>query len=290
MAKVRETRVTLPHGLRLHLVSSGPEDGAPCLLLHGFPEFWYGWRHQIGPLADAGYRVIVPDQRGYAKSDKPRGVGAYRLDRLADDLVALLDLLDVSRAHVVGHDWGAAVAWYLAARNPERIHRLAILNVPHPVVMRRHLLSNPRQIRRSWYIFFFQLPWLPELWIRRRGFRNFKRLLRRTSRPGTFSDADLEHYVAAASRPRALTGMINWYRAALLRPPPRPRSWKIDPPTKIVWGRRDVALGEEMVAPSAELCHRVEVHFLDGAGHFVQHEEPARVTSLLLGHLGAART
>lgn len=275
-------------GLRLHVATAGPEDGPLCVLLHGFPEFWYGWRHQIGPLTEAGYRVVVPDQRGYGESDKPRNVGAYRLDRLAGDVTGLMDAFGAARAHVVGHDWGAAVAWYLAAASPERVERLAILNVPHPAVMRRHLLTNLSQIRRSWYIFFFQLPRLPEHWIRRRGFRNLKRVFRGASPSGTFSDDDLERYVEAAARPGALRSMIHWYRAAVRRPPPRPASWRITVPTRIVWGRKDVALGEEMAAPSAALCDDADVVFLDDAGHFVQHEEPERVSVLVLEHLATA--
>ena len=147
------------NGLRLHLVEAGPEDGPPVVLLHGFPEaLWYGWRRQIGPLAEAGFRVIVPDQRGYNTSDKPRGVAAYRVETLAADVAGLLDTLQLERASVVGHDWGAVVAWWLALARPERVSRLAILNVPHPAVMRRHLLSSPRQALRSWYVFFFQVP------------------------------------------------------------------------------------------------------------------------------------
>ncbi|HEX6203438.1 MAG TPA: alpha/beta hydrolase [Thermoanaerobaculia bacterium] len=280
-----ERTLTLPTGLRLHLVEAGPADGPLCVLLHGFPESSYGWRHQVGPLAAAGLRVVAPDQRGYARSDKPRGLGAYRLDRLADDVAGLIAALGRERAHVVGHDWGGAVAWYLAAARPQRVERLAILNVPHPVVMRRQLRTDPAQLRRSWYMFFFQLPGLPEWWLLRRDGRNLRRMLRGSARRGTFTDADLARYAADCARPGAMRSMIHWYRAALLRPPPRPPSWRIRAPTRIVWGPEDVAIGRETVEPSAALCDEAEIAWIEGAGHWVQHEEPERVSELLAEHL-----
>jgi epoxide hydrolase 4 len=281
-----ERSLTLPTGLRLHLLEAGPPDGPLCVLLHGFPESSYGWRHQIGPLATAGLHVVAPDQRGYGRSDKPRGIGAYRMDRLAGDVVGLIEALGAERAHVVAHDWGGAVAWYLAAAHPERVERLVILNVPHPVVMRRHLLRNRAQLRRSWYMFFFQLPWLPEWWLRRHGWRNLKRVFRGSSRRGPFGDEELARYAEDCARPRAMRSMIHWYRAALLRPPPRPASWRVRVSTRIVWGARDVALGREMVEPSAALCEpQADVAWIEEAGHWVQHEEPERVNALILDHL-----
>ena len=134
----------------MHLVEAGPEDGQPVLLLHGFPEFWYGWRHQIPALAQAGLRVLAPDARGYNRSSRPGAIADYRLKQLRADVVNLLDALDLPQAIVVGHDWGAALAWSVALYQPERVKRLAILNVPHPAVMSRMVRSNPRQLLRSW--------------------------------------------------------------------------------------------------------------------------------------------
>ncbi len=278
---VRE-RFVAAHGVRLHLVEAGPEDGPLVVLLHGFPEFSYGWRHQIGPLAAAGYRVMVPDQRGFDASDKPPRVGDYRIERLAEDVLALIDGADRRRATLVGHDWGAVVAWWLGSHHPERIERLAILNVPHPLVMRRHLLLNPRQIRRSWYIFFFQLPWLPERMLRRDGWRLAARALRGGARRGSFADDDLARYREAWSRPGAMRSMIHWYRAAIRGAfrPYGPRRIPVE--TLMIWGARDPALGREMVAPSLALCDRARLALLENASHFVQHDEPGRVNELLL--------
>src|SRR4051794_28893294 len=147
------------NGVMLHAVAAGPGDGPLVILLHGFPEFWYGWRHQIEPLAAAGFRVLVPDQRGYNLSDKPKKIPAYNLDVLARDVVGLIDDAGAARACVVGHDWGGAVAWWLGVKHPERLAKLALLNIPHPLVMRRALRRSSEQRRKSSYMFSFQLPW-----------------------------------------------------------------------------------------------------------------------------------
>jgi pimeloyl-ACP methyl ester carboxylesterase len=183
---------------------------------------------------------------------------------------------------VVGHDWGAVVAWWLGSHHPERLERLGILNVPHPLVMRRHLLNNLHQIRRSWYIFFFQLPWLPERALRR-GLA--ERVLRGTSRRGTFSDEDLARYRDAWAQPGAMRSMVNWYRAAIRGAgrPFGPRRVPVE--TLVLWGARDFALGREMVAPSLELCDRGRSIFFERATHWVQHEEVAGVNALLLRFL-----
>ena len=277
---ITERTFSLP-SLRLHAVEAGPEDGPLVLLLHGFPELWYGWRYQIPALAQAGFRVLAPDQRGYNLSDKPRALAAFCLDRLAEDVMGLLDAVGRERACVAGHDWGAAVTWWTAVRFPERVERLAILNVPHPLVMRKHLRSNPAQRKKSWYIFFFQLPWLPELVLRRRGFRMLGKGLR-TARPGTFGETDFAVYRSAWSQPGALRAMVHWYRAALRRPPARVPSPRVKPPTLALWGEKDRFLGVEMIEPSLALCDAPRLERFPAASHWLQHEEPAAVNRLLV--------
>ncbi|AMV37825.1 alpha/beta fold hydrolase [Planctomyces sp. SH-PL62] len=271
-------------GVRLHVVEAGSTDGPPVVLLHGFPEFWYGWRRQIGPIADAGFRVIVPDQRGYNTSEKPRPRSAYNLDLLARDVVGLLDSFGLERASLVGHDWGGVVAWWVAARHPERVRKLAILNAPHPIAFRRFIKKSPRQVLKSWYAFFFQVPRLPESLFGLRDWALLKRALRRTSRPGAFTDADLGEYARAWSQPGAMSAMINWYRA----PPPdtsQDAEARIAAPTLIVWGARDHALDRRLAEESLARCDQGRLEFLEEATHWVQHEEPERVNRLLLDFL-----
>jgi epoxide hydrolase 4 len=279
-------------GIRLHVVESGPASGPPVILLHGFPEFWYGWRYQIGPLADAGFRVLVPDQRGYGETEKPRPVSAYSLDVLADDVAKLIDSTGQTHAALVGHDWGGVVAWWVAIRNPARVERLAVVNGPHPAAFRRHLRSSPRQLLRSWYAFYFQLPWLPEAMLRRANWRGLAEAMRGSSRPGTFTEADLERYRRAWSEPGAITAMINWYRAAMRHPPARPSDTRVHVPTLIVWGPKDRFLDQRIARMSLDQCDDGKLEMIDQATHWVQHEEPERVNRLLLDFLGggAGRT
>lgn len=271
------------NGVELHVALHGPAKGRPVVLLHGFPEFWYGWRQQIEPLADAGYRVIVPDQRGYNLSAKPHGVRAYAIDILANDIVGLLDRLGYDRASIVGHDWGGAVAWWLAQHHPTRVDRLAILNSPHPRVFGRALRS-PRQLARSWYMFAFHLPGLAE-WACQRGDFAALRTGLAGARPGAFTRSDLALYRQAWSQPGALTTMLNWYRAAFRRRPLRNSRAAIVAPTLILWGKRDAYLGCDMAQPSAAQCAHARVEIFDTASHWLQHDEPARVNAALVEHL-----
>lgn len=267
--------------IELHAVAAGDATGHLVILLHGFPEFWYSWHKQIEPLANAGFRVIVPDQRGYNKSSKPRGVGNYAMEPLVSDVIAIADQASAQRFFLVGHDWGAAVAWSAALFHPQRVMKLAILNVPHPSVMLRYLRTNPRQMRRSWYIFLLQIPWLPEAIFRRSQFRFGVSALVKSSRPGTFSAEALALYREAWSQPGALTGSMNWYRAAA-----RHRMRFSDPivhvPTRILWGERDAFLLAEMAKDSLRYCDSAELYTFANATHWLQHEEPARVAELLI--------
>lgn len=272
-------------GITLHVVMAGPPDGEPVVLLHGFPEFWYGWRHQIDPLADAGFRVIVPDQRGYNLSDKPTDATAYTLDVLALDIVNLITELGYDRVHLVGHDWGAAVAWEVAEMHPQYVQSLAILNVPHTRVFERALRrGHLKQIRKSGYMAAFQIPGLADRWLRRHDFTPLVNGFLCKSQPGTFTEVDLTRYRETWSQPGALTAMLNWYRAAGAgarkrgnRPEPRIRV-----PTRILWGEQDTFVEKELAEQSAALCDDVELTFFANAGHFVQHEEASAISNYLL--------
>ena len=269
------------NGITLHVVQAGPQDGPLVILLHGFPEFWYGWRKQIDALAAQGFRVWAPDQRGYNLSDKPQGIAAYNLDELAADVIGLIDAAGVEKAFLVGHDWGAAVTWWTANKYPERLEKIVILNVPHHAVMRRYMLENPSQLRRSWYIFAIQLPWLPEQSLSADNFNGLARSIRRVGRPDAFSDEEIVEYRRAWSQPGAITAMLNWYRAIIQKPPQRLPSPRITVPTLIIWGRQDAMLEQEMAQLSVELCDDGRLVFIDEATHWVQHEEAERVNQLI---------
>jgi pimeloyl-ACP methyl ester carboxylesterase len=274
------------NGISLHVVTDGREGGPQVILLHGFPEYWYGWHKQIPFLAERGFRVSAPDQRGYNESDKPEGVRAYSIDELAKDVVGLIDASGRDKVYLVGHDWGAAVAWWVAIKYPERLHKLVILNVPHPIIMLRNLATNPRQLVKSWYMFYFQLPVLPELGFRRKNGKQLAASLRGLARsPRAFTDEDLEHYREAWSRPGAATGMLNWYRAMLRASPEIPSDVRVKVPTLMIWGKQDTALGSELAQPSIDLCDDGRLVFIEEAGHFVQHDEPARVNELIADFL-----
>jgi pimeloyl-ACP methyl ester carboxylesterase len=262
-------------------MADGPKDGPVVVLLHGFPEFWYGWHRQIEPLAAAGFRVIAPDQRGYNRSSKPDGASSYALTELVSDVIAIADQLGQEKIFLAGHDWGAAVAWSAALLHPQRIAKLIILNVPHPSVMRRFLRTHPQQMLRSWYMFFFQLPWLPEALFSAWNFRIGARSLTHSSRPGTFSSEDLAQYRAAWSHPGTLTAMINWYRA-LFRSRAKFSDRTVRVPTRILWGERDAFLLPKMARESLLYCTDAELFTFADASHWLQHEEPARVSELLI--------
>jgi pimeloyl-ACP methyl ester carboxylesterase len=282
---LRQTMITT-NGVTLHVAQSGPEDGPPVILLHGFPEPWFCWRHQIGPLAEAGHRVFAPDQRGYNTSAKPPRIADYALDVLAADVIGLIEASGHAKATLVGHDWGGIVAWWTTLRHQERVERLAVLNAPHPVAFRRYLLRHPAQLLRSWYAFYFQLPWLPEASLRRANWQALARTLRTTSRPGAFPDGDLDQYRRAWSEPGAITAMIQWYRAALRHPSPTPSDPRVHVPTLVLWGVRDAAINRGAAEVSRALCDDGRLEWFEEATHWLHREEPERVNRLLLDFLG----
>jgi pimeloyl-ACP methyl ester carboxylesterase len=279
--------VTLRHvdvgEVRLHVAEAG--SGPLVVLLHGFPEFWFSWRHQIPYLVEHGYRVVAPDMRGYNLSDKPRGTRHYRLERLTADVDGLIRACGDERAIVVGHDWGAAVAWAFAMAYPQRVSRLAIVNVPHPA---RFLsgLWRPSQLLKSWYIFFFQLPAIPEMAFRAANYRALRRAYSTVNRDA-FTPDEVEEYVKAFSRPGALTAAINYYRALLQRSPlSAPRMLRrIEAPVKVIWGMQDVALGPHLAEPPRQWVPHYTITRIPNASHWVQNDVPDHVNELLLAFI-----
>jgi pimeloyl-ACP methyl ester carboxylesterase len=270
------------NGIQYHVVQAGPQSGVPVLLLHGFPEFWYGWRKQIPALARAGCRVIAPDQRGYHLSDKPQGLASYRVDTLVEDICGLIDGLEYEKVNIVGHDWGAVIAWMLAIRYPKRLHRLGIINVPHPAVMQRFLARDFEQMRRSLYALFFQLPWLPETILRMQDWNLMANGICKSARGNAFTNEDIEKYKEAWSQPGAMTAMLNWYRAAFWHRPEITDEMRVRVRTLILWGVNDVALSRRMARPSLDYCEDGNLIFFPDATHWVQHEEAEEVNRHLL--------
>jgi pimeloyl-ACP methyl ester carboxylesterase len=267
--------------VRIHAVAAGPGSGPLLILLHGFPEFWYSWHKQIRPLAQAGFRVVAPDQRGYNLSSKPTLLSAYAMPHLVADVMAIADQLEAQSFFLAGHDWGAAVAWITALRFPQRLRKLGIINVPHPKVMLRNLLTNPRQLLRSWYIFFLQFPWIPEAILAARNFSFGVTALEQSSVPGTFTAEDLSRYREAWAYPGALTAMVNWYRAFVWHRPSLGDP-QVHVPTRILWGKRDKFLLPGMAQQSVAYCDSAELTYFPENTHWLHHEQPEAVNQMLI--------
>jgi pimeloyl-ACP methyl ester carboxylesterase len=271
---------------RLHYVEAG--DGPLIVLLHGFPEFWYGWRQQIRPLAAAGFRVVAPDTRGYNLSSKPKGVKAYSTDQLAADIRGLIQERGAESARLVGHDWGGTIAWTIGMNHPEVVDQLAILNAAHPRKLSQGL-HHPAQLRKSWYFFFFDLPELPEAVVHVDHWHFFRHFLRDAHPQLTPEETD--RYVEAWSQPGAATGMINYYRSSVRASPKRAAEAlrPIKAPTLVIWGQEDRYLSQDLAEPDHDDVPNLDrVERLPGASHWVHHDEPERVNQLLIDFFAPA--
>lgn len=275
-----ESKFITANGIQLHYAEEG--SGKLVILLHGFPEFWYGWKNQIPVLAKE-YRVVAPDMRGYNLSDKPANVSDYKIETLAKDIAELIHALGEEKAIVVGHDWGAAVAWAVASLHPEVVEKLAILNVPHPNEMSRAFKGfNFSQWKKSWYIFFFQLPFLPERVVGTEKFfrATFKNML---MRKGAVSREDIAKYVEAYRQPGAVRAAVAYYRAAFRSFLTAVKMPHIKAPLLMLWGEHDTALGKELTYRTKEYCDNTcEILYDSTSGHFVQHDNPDWVNENLL--------
>jgi pimeloyl-ACP methyl ester carboxylesterase len=274
------------NGIDFELAEAGSGDRL-ALCLHGFPELNASWRYQMPMLAARGWRVWAPNLRGYGMTTRPDGVAAYHLDRLVEDVAALIDASGAKEVMLVAHDWGAIIAWTFAIRRIRPISRLVIMNVPHPYVFRREI-KRWRQIRPSWYAFFFQLPWLPERALARNDAAGIRRaFLNMAIDKSRFPPALLDVYAAAALRPGALTAMINYYRSA-----GRTGSYfnngdgRVDVPVLMIWGEEDTALNIHCTEGTEDYCADFRLERLPGVSHWVQQEAPERVNAILADWLG----
>ncbi len=276
------------NGVPFFALAEGPPRGRLVLLLHGFPELSLSWRRQLPALAAAGFRAVAPDLRGYGRSGGREG--PFDLRTLAADVAGMVGALGRERAAVVGHDWGGAVAWGAAGHQPQVVERLAILNSPHPSALRRELFRNPRQLLRSWYMLFFQIPLLPEWLLARDGAARVGRMLRGGAHVrAAFPWEETAPYRQAFREPGAARAALGYYRAAFRGRKGGPRARPIAAPTLVVWGARDRFLGRETIAPAKMARFFAgagpEIVFIEGAGHFVQNEAPEEVNRALLDFL-----
>lgn len=270
------------NGIKLHYVTQG--DGPLLLLLHGFPEFWYSWRHQIPEFAN-DHKVVALDLRGYNESDKPAEQSAYVMAEFVKDIQGVITGLGYDRAVLVGHDWGGAIAWNVAYAHPELVERLVILNIPHPAKFAEGLLT-PQQLLRSSYIFFFQLPWIPELSIQADDFRLLEQSFRGMAvNKSAFTDADITAYKTALARPGALTAALNYYRNPLQQKILN-TSWPVlEVPTLMIWGEDDLPLGKELTYGTEHYVRNFQIQYIPDCSHWVQQEQPELVNQYIRNFL-----
>jgi len=272
--------------VKLHYVEKGDHNKPLMIFVHGFPEFWFSWRHQIREFS-RDYWVVAIDQRGYGDSDKPQGKSHYKIEKMVGDLKELIPALGRTKCHMVAHDWGGAIAFAFALQHHNMLDSLTILNAPHPFALSKLLKSDVRQIIMSWYMFFYQLPYFPELLLRGNDLEAFEREFR-SGKFGkkAFTDEDIEAFKYTFCKPGALTPPINYYRSmdlsgrsyAKSQVVPQP---KLPVPTLIVWGTGDVYLSKKLPVTSAEFIERCQVKFIEGASHWVQQDAPQEVNKHL---------
>ncbi|MBD2200222.1 MULTISPECIES: alpha/beta fold hydrolase [Calothrix] len=258
------------NSVKLHYVTQG--EGPLLLMLHGFPEFWYSWRYQIPEFAQY-FKVVALDLRGYNDSDKPNQKSAYVMDEFVKDIAGVIQGLGYETCVLVGHDWGGAIAWNFAYTYPEMLEKLIILNLPHPAKFAQGLLTLQQLIRSS-YIFFFQLPWLPELLIKSSDYAAIERAFKVMAvDKSTFTQNDIDAYKNAAAKPGALTASLNYYRNAL-----RQRIFKsnwgiLTVPTLMIWGENDTALGKELTYGTETYVQDLQIKYIAHCSHWVQQEQ-----------------
>ncbi|MCO5229568.1 MAG: alpha/beta hydrolase [Chitinophagales bacterium] len=278
-----EHRFANVNGINLHYVIQGTGSEL-VVLLHGWPEFWYSWRYQIPELAEK-YTVVAPDLRGFNLSDKPEGASQYQTKYVIKDIYELVQQLGFEKCFLVGHDWGGAVAWHFATAYPEVTEKLAILNCPHPQLLIENLLTNPKQLLRSWYMISFQVPVIPELILGQTLEKVYEMNVRGwMHQPQNMTDDDLRLYIQAYREKDALTTSINYYRAGLRYGIADDlKRKKVKVPTRVIWGKDDKALGVELndnLNKVIDAPH--EVIYLDNCSHWTQIDQPDKVTELLL--------
>lgn len=269
----------ITNGVKLHYVTQG--EGKLMLMLHGFPEFWYSWRHQIPEFA-SDYKVVAVDLRGYNDSDKPKDVLAYQISELVNDIKGVIQGLGYESCILVGHDWGGMIAWYVAYTYPQLVDQLIVMNIPHPAKFAEALRNNPQQLLRSWYIFFFQLPLLPELLFQWDDYRLItSSFIDMAIDKRAFSESDLNAYKDAAAKRGAMTAMLNYYRNVFQEIFKQHRWDVLQIPTLMIWGENDTALGKELTYNTKDYMPDLQIRYIPNCSHWVQQEQPQLVNQYM---------
>ncbi|MEM7555717.1 MAG: alpha/beta hydrolase [Cyanobacteria bacterium P01_A01_bin.84] len=280
-------RYVKTNGINLHYVTQG--NGCLMLMLHGFPEFWYSWRYQIAEFSPE-FKVVALDLRGYNDSDKPQQKSAYVMQEFIEDIKGVITALGYKKCILVAHDWGALIAWNFAYKYPEIIEKLIILNVPHPEKMSQGLLTI-KQLIKSWYILFFQLPFLPERYIKNKNYKFIeKAFIGMAIDKSTFTSADIQAYKNAISKPGALTATINYYRNVFTRSQNKRKYSELEIPTLMIWGEEDKALGKELTYGTQAYVKDFQIKYIPNCSHWVQQEKPELVNQYIREFLAPLRT
>jgi epoxide hydrolase 4 len=266
------------NGIKLHYVTQG--EGPLMLMLHGFPQFWYSWRHQIPEFAK-NFKVVALDLRGYNDSDKPKEQSAYVMDEFIQDIQGVIKGLGYQKCVLVGHDWGGAIAWCFAYAHPEMLERLIILNMPHPAKFTQGL-RTPQQMLRSTYAFFFQLPWLPEFLIQSSDYQAIETAFKGMAiNKSVFTKADIDAYKDAAAKRGALTAMLNYYRNASEHKMFKENWGILQVPTLMIWAEKDTALGKELTYGTEAYVKDFQIKYIPNCSHWVQQEQPELVNQYM---------
>ena len=268
------------NGINLHYVSQGT--GKLMLMLHGFPEFWYSWRHQIAEFAQ-DYHVVAVDLRGYNDSDKPKEIEAYQISELLADVKGVINGLEYQDCILVAHDWGGAIAWNFAYEYPAMVEKLIVMNLPHPAKFAAGL-KTWQQLQKSWYIFFFQLPFLPEFVFQADDYQAIASIFANMAiDKSAFKPEDLAAFRNAAAKSGALTAMINYYRANFrIFSNNLGNNWGIlDIPTLMIWGEEDTALGKELTYGTDAYVKNLQLKYIPNCSHWVQQEQPRLVNQYM---------
>lgn len=268
------------HDVSLSVITAGPRDGRPVLILHGFPERAESWKEQIELLSNKGFFVVAPVLRGYGDSDHPEGIKNYSLDKIGNDVIQLMDHFKIKKSFLMGHDWGCMVSWYLLSFFEERFEKAILMNSPHWKVFRKNLLTNPKQVLKSWYILAIQLPFIPEKLIGLNGYKDFAATVAKSSLRAPYPKDELEALVKEWKEKKSMSSMLNWYRAAKYSP--RGGKKEIQIPVSLIWGERDPFVSKKMGKESLEFCKNGEFVVFKGAGHWPHHECKDELNSLIL--------